>query len=287
MDGNWKWWGLGVDPVLECARLGYPPPDIGEIEGNLRKAIQLMREQVSGRFCFGALTSTYCRDLFYSEPILSLYRRLIENGGEIAVHPHEELVGTAPLVHAKGHMEAIILQKRDELAAAGIQGTAFTMGLGAFDDCIPSILENAGIYVDLSASPGIDRWYWHAHWRNTSYSAYYLCPVHYTHVDCSHPKTKVLEIPWGNDGLGDNFSKNFLYVEAATLAENQRVWDAIVKRAETAGEPQFVYFKCHLSAMAEADHTQRLVNFLQYAQSHGGSAVAPSEAKKMYDRLRR
>jgi hypothetical protein len=180
-------------------------------------------------------------------------------------------------------MEAIVSRKRDELVSAGIQPSAFRMALGAFDDAIPSILEQEGIYVDLSASPGLDRWYWNAYWRDTPYSAYYLCPVHYKHADCSHPKTKVLEIPMGNDGLGDSFSENFLYNEAGTLAKNQRVWDAIVQRAEAAGRPQFVYMICHLSTMAHPDIAETLTNLLQYAQSRGGLAVTPSEARRVFD----
>lgn len=272
-----------MDPLNRC---GNPPADAEKLEADLRRAIPFMREQVNGKFNLVPHSSTYCRDLTYREPFLSLYRTVVGNGGEIGVHTHEELVGTAPLVHLKRHMEAIILQKRDELVAAGIQPTAFRMGMWAFDDCIPSILEKAGIDVDLSAVPGLERWYWHAYWRNAPYSAYYLCSQDYTHVDCSHPKSKVLEIPLGSDGLGDTTSKNFLYIDAAPLAEIQRVWDAIIKRAESAREPQFVHALCNLFCMGRDDLMERLASFLQYAQSHGGVVVTPSEAKRTFDMLR-
>jgi len=282
VDGDWEGWGP-VDPLMNY---GNPPADLNQIETNLRKLIPFMRDQVGGRVAFGAHTSTYCRDLFYREPILTLYRELTEGGGEIVLHPHEELVGTPPSVHAKGHIEAIINQKLNELGAAAIRPTAFRMALGAFDSCIPSILQSAGIHVDLTAAPGIDLWYLCAYWRDTPFSAYYLCPVDYTHIDCDHPRTEVLEIPWGNDGLGDSYLKNFLYIEAATLSENKRVWDVIVERAETLREPQFVYCLSHLSSMAYDDRTEKLVSFFLYAQSHGGLAVTPLEAKRAYDTLR-
>ena len=180
-------------------------------------------------------------------------------------------------------MQAIICQKRDELLAGGIRPTSFRMGLDAFDDCIPALLENAGIYVDLSAAPGVDRWYWRAGWRDTPLSAYYLCPVHYADVGCGHTKSQVLEIPWGNDGRGENFAENFLYNEASTLAVNERVWDEILRRADAVSAPQFVYSLLHLSTMSNTQEKQKFVKFLRYVQGHNGVVVTATEAKTAFD----
>ena len=281
VDGNWDGWGP-LDPMMDY---GNPPAPVEEIEDNLRNAIPFMKDATDGKFIFGAHTSTYCRDLFYREPVVGLYREVVAGGGEICLHPHEEAIKVAPLVDSPGHMTAVIGQKRDELRAAGIQPTCFRMGLGAFNDQIPSLLENAGIHIDLSAAPGLDRWYWRADWRNTSYSAYYLCPVHYNDTECLHARTDVLEIPWGNDGLGGSFSENFLYNEAASLATNQRVWDAILARADKSGTAQFVYFLLHLSTMSHINARKKAAKFLRYVRSHDGELVTCTEARLTFDEL--
>ena len=281
MDVAWEGFAP-LDPLSGCSN---PPPPLDKLESYLRRAILFAREELGGKFSVGPHSGTYCRELLYREPFVSLYREFVEDGAEIVVHLHEELVAHVPLVHAKEHMEAMILRRRDDLVAAGIQPTAFRTGYWAFDDCIPSILERAGFDVDLSGGPGLDLWYFQARWANAPYTAFYLDREDYTQADRPRSKSNVLEIPMGTDGIGNDLMKNYLYVEALTLAELKQIWDAIVRRAETAGEPQFVYFLCHSWGMDHPDVLEKLSGFVRYALSHAGVAVTPSEAKETYDGL--
>ena len=86
LDGDW----LGYGPLDADINYGLLPPDENEILGNLETAVPFMAECVGGKFVFGAHTGTYCREAFYSERALAFYRQFAANGGEIAVHPHEE-----------------------------------------------------------------------------------------------------------------------------------------------------------------------------------------------------
>jgi hypothetical protein len=92
----------------------------------------------------------------------------------------------------------------------------------------------------------------------------------------------VLEIPLGADGLG-SANTNYLCTEESDDENLRRVWDAIVRRAESEGKPQFVHMLYHSSSMGIPKFVDRFRRFIDYAAKHEGAFVTPSEAKRLYD----
>lgn len=278
MDGNWK----SYDP-LSPPHFSLTLPDAGEIEANFRKALQVMRTSIDGKFVIGAHYGVYCRDVFYQEPLMSLWHQHIANGGEIALHPHEEIVAKRTFFQEKRHMEFVINSAYEILSEAGIRPTAFRGGYNAYSNHITPILESIGVGVDLSALPGLTKPEWDVYWANANTSAYYLCSKDFQHSDCQHPRSKVLEIPMATDGAGADLKMNYLYNEASTLENLCRVWNTVREASTPPGKPTIVHFLCHLHAMGDQGLRDRCVRFLEFASDNGASVVTPSQAKEIYD----
>ncbi len=280
MDGNW----VGYDPLT--AEVGYllEPVVADQVLGNLETALDVMGRSVGGRFVFGVHTGVYCRELFFRDAALVRYHRLVAGQGELALHPHEEVVARGPLVTAEHHMRKIVVDKTHELRKAGLEPTAYRGGYYAYSALLTPILEELGILVDLSAAPGLEVSAWNAAWDQAPPSGYYLCSRDPAHAGCRDAPSRVFEVPKGWDGRGTDLARNYLYNERTSLDDMKRVWEAILARAEADG-PQFVYFLCHLHAMGDDQLRARCAGFLEHAVRHGGRAVTPSVAKSAYDGL--
>ena len=281
MDGAWA----GFDPLSPEVGYSAPPFSLTEVTENMKAALQLMGELAGGRFVFGAHTGVYCREPFYEEPLLGHYRELVEHGAEIAVYPHEEIVGEGTIVTSTRHMRKIITEKTQQLRDAGIEPTSYRGGYCAYDPALTAILEEVGIDVDLSAAPGQVNPQWSEEWADALPSAYYLCAEDPYHGACGHRKSGVLEIPMGWDGDGTSWAANYLN-EDSTLDSMKRTWERILARAEESGEQQIVYFMTHLFAVADATLLSRCRGILEHAAANGGRIVAPSEAKAAFDAQR-
>jgi hypothetical protein len=272
MDGNWT----GYGPLSPGMDYSISWPDLKEIERNAIRAIDFMKESVEGKFVIGLHTSPYCRNLFYQEPLLSIWKNLVMQGGELAIHPHEEIYKSGTLVHEKNHMQFVIHSKFEQLGRVGLTPTSFRTGYNAYDNSITNILEELGINVDLSCVPGLENPLWRAFWKTAPFSAYKFCSIDYSHVKCEHPPSNVLEIPRGCDGLPTNTSPNTLFNERKSLNQLEGIWNTIEKRSRS--EPQFVHFLCHLHAMNDQELSDRCKAFLDYAQKKSATIVTPSIA---------
>lgn len=280
VDGAWT----GYDPLSPEANFSAPRAPLATIENNFRTVCELMGELVEGRFVFAAHTGTYCRDLFYREPMLSGYRQMLAHGGELALHPHEEVVGEGTLVTSAAHMRKVITDKAAELREAGLTATAYRGGYGAYSKFVTPVLEEEGIFVELSAAPGRENQLWSSCWREAAPSAYYLCSDDPFHRDCNDERSPVLEIPMGWDGRGTELDRNYLWNEMASLESMKQTWSAVLERADASGEPQIIHFLSHLFAMEDTELRERCSDFLRFALANGAEAVTPSGAKAVYDR---
>jgi len=277
LDGDWLGYGP-LDPELDY---GVLPPNGREIQDNMAVAVDFWREATGGKVVFGAHTGTYCREAFYCEPMYALYRALAANGGEIAVHPHEERVKTGHAIEDLDHMRFVISWKRRLLAEAGITPTTLRIPYNAFVPGLTRIAEENGLLVDLSSAPGFAKELWRSDWRGAPASAHLL---DYEDHRNGHPaagrRSRVLEVPMAWDGRGTG-SQNYLFNENVPLDGLCAVWDSVVDRADREG-PQMVYLLSHLHSMADPELKERCARFLDYAQAHRGVAVAPSEAYRIH-----
>lgn len=278
MDGNWR----SYDP-LNGPEYSLSRPDVDEIVTNLQMAMDVMKSTVDGKFVIGAHNGVYCRDIFYQEPLIGLWKKHIAQGGEVALHPHEEIVGKGTIFQEKKHMEYVVLSAYQTLLNAGIQPTAFRGGYNAYSNHVTPILERIGVGVDLSALPGYQKPEWDAFWTEAPTSAYYLCSQDYQHGICDHPRSHVLEIPMGTDAKGNNLKRNYLYNEATELDNLCEVWQSIQEEVTNEGDHLLIHFLCHLHAMGDNALRERCIQFLKFAQYNAATIVTPSEAKEIFD----
>ena len=107
----------------------------------------------------------------------------------------------------------------------------------------------------------------------------------YRRATLSPGRKAVFEIPLGWDGQGTDLTENYLFHERSTLKKMSRIWNAIVKRGEQTGSPQFVGFLCHTFSMGNARLRTQCENILSYMQEHSGIPVSASEGKRLYHEL--
>lgn len=285
LDINFGHWG----PLSPEENYESTPPtntELPRVAERLEGALELMRSMMGGKYVIAAHSSVYERTAFYREPFLSLYKRALKDGAEIAIHTHEEVAGMGTLINQRIHMREILVSLNRMLLDAGIRATAFHAGYSSYASYLTPLLEELGLLVELTGAPETDVYHWGAHWKGIPTSPFYLCPVDYTHVECEHQKSKVLEIPVGTDGKGGIWEKNHLIIEVSENdATLKGIWDAILERGKSSGVPQMIHCKWHLNSMRDRDMGDRVKMFLEYALSNSGLPVTASEAKAKHDAM--
>lgn len=280
MDGAW----VDYDPLSPEVDYAAVPFNEAEVVSNLKDAIPTMKDLIDAKFVFGVHTGVYCRNGFHSEELLELYRQLIAAGGEVALHPHEELVKESTLVAHEAHMEKVITDQVTVLREAGIPVATYRGGYGAFSDQVRRILEGLDILSDLSATPGKTMAHWDAHWEKAPTSAFYLQEGDPFVTSPDGKDSSLLEIPLGWDGAGTRLDANYLN-EESSIEDMKNTYQQIADRAEESGKPQIVHFMCHLFAMADRDMRARCLGILEHVQDSGGVILTPSEAVEVYRTL--
>jgi hypothetical protein len=275
LDGDW----LGYGPLDPVMNFGLLPANRKEIHANLLTAVSFWRERTGGKMVFGAHSGTYCRDLFYEDDTIALYRDLVVEGGEFAVHPHEERVNAGHIIGDLDHMRYIITWKRQQLVDAGITPTALRLPYNGYVPGLTKIAQDNGLLVDLSAATNFVNPYWSSDWQGAPASAWRLDHSDHRNAE-GDKKSPVLEIPIGWDGVEPK-SGHYLFNEQVPLERLLAIWDAIAERGRREG-PQMVYILSHLHAMAKPDLSDRLTRLIEHAHANGGIAVAPSEAYRVH-----
>lgn len=278
LDGDW----LGYGPLDPQTNFGLLPPDAKQIHANLRASVGFWKSLTGGKVVFGAHSGTYCRELFYEPMAIEIYHELIANGGEIAVHPHEERVNGGHIIEHLDHMRYIISWKRRQLLDSGITPTAFRLPYNGYVSGITEILEGNELLVDLSGAPEFVNEYWRSNWEGAPASAWFL--GYDDHADPAPKRaSRVLEVPLGWDGVAPK-AGHYLFCEQTELDRLKQIWDAIVQRSEREG-PQMVYFLCHLHAMPDPELSARIRGLVDHAEKSGALAITPSEAYAMQSEL--
>jgi len=266
----------------------YPPgvsgasPDYAALRKQLDTALTVVAEHVAGHAVFTVHTSPLFRNQMFESPYISHWTRVLESGGELALHPHEDRPDGTTYFDDAVHLAHAVMSCVKAAADAGLPLAAFRTGFFAFNDSLPRTLERSGITVDLSPAPGINVPERGACWPEGFRSATYLCPGRYTDLSCNHGKSRVISIPIGWDGTGRDLGKNYLFSERSTPDNLKRVWDALCERSHVEGSPQLVNFLCHGSGLMDAKYRTQAIDFFHYAQAHGGQVALPSEAHEIY-----
>ncbi len=253
---------------------------------------------VDGKGTICVQTSPMYRDRFFAGPFMDFWRAWMADGGDLTLHPEEDLYSTPETRLASGsyysdigHMGPIIRSKAAFMADAGLPFAAYKGGYQGVTLDIIKVLAKVGIPIDVTCAPGIDWPEKLAAWGDAPTSAYYMSPNDRARAAEHRGESPVFEIPFGWDGQASDttrrlLNEHYLVNEFSNYEALCRVWDAIVERGAHSGASQIVGLLCHTYAMQSAKLSGQCRKILTYMREHGGIPVTATEAKAVYDAQR-
>ena len=253
--------------------------------------LNLLKKQIEGKGTVCVHTSPRYRERFFDAPFLEFWEAWVQNGGELILHPEEDVYFTPDskqdndsYYNDSQHMEQLIRSKAEEMENKKLSFAAFRGALFGLTNDMVSALKKAKLTIDLSGAPGCVLPERAADWSSAPVSGYYMSEDSYLRASNQPGKDTVFEIPLGWDGQGAEFSRNYLFHERSTLKKLCNVWDAIVERSKQNKYPQFVNFLCHTYSMKNTRLRTQCEGILNYMKQHHGQPVTATEAKEMYNR---
>jgi hypothetical protein len=252
--------------------------------------LDIIKNLCHGKGVISVHTSPRYRIRFLKSPFIEFWRQWTGEGGDLMLHPEEDLYSTRETRLEIGtyynfpeHMEKIISDTVDFMKGNQLVFAAFRGAFFGFTHHILNILKKVELSIDLSCAPGIEWPEKSAGWSNAPVSGYYMSEKSYCKPVQRTEKGTIFEIPLGWDGRGNEISHNYLFNERSTYKRMCKVWDTIVDRSIDLCSPQFVHFLFHTYAMSNKNYRHRCKRFIEYMQTHGGIPVTPSEAKNLFD----
>ncbi|MBW7922377.1 MAG: hypothetical protein H3C51_09790 [Rubellimicrobium sp.] len=271
------------------------PPDNPAVLAKYRVMEAIVAEHADGKGAFGVQTSPMYRHRFFDEPFAAFWHDWVQGGGELTLHPEEDLYcapddrlpdGTHYADAAR--MQQVIADGVATLARIGLTFSAYKNGYQAQTPAILRHLHDAGIGIEMSCAPGI---HWPeklADWRNAPLSAFMHSPARMGEIAQPGDPQQLFEIPVGWSGLPSAtperlLNTQYLVNEFSNSAAIATVWDMIARRAQEEGRDQIVSFLCHTYTMADSRYADRLRRALDYMTAHGGQPVTPGEARLHFE----
>ena len=282
VDTSWK----ALGPLNPRKNYSCPPPPLELCEKEANGVVDLHKSLYDGRIAIAVYTGTYCRDEWTNEKFLPIWKRAIDNGGDILIHTHEEIARTGTRNSEKEHMYEVIRRQYKRLTEAGIKPAGFRGGLFGYANFLTPLMEELELNYEFSAAPEINKPDREAVWTGVPDTAFMLCRDDKLNLDPDCKKSTVLEIPLGWDGIGTE-NDNYLYVDydLSSLDNAKRIWDKVLERYIKEGKPQIIHTLFHTFSMSDTDMISRYVRFAEYMKETGGVAVTPKEAKEKFEVL--
>lgn len=257
---------------------------------------QIIDQHVGGAAAYCVLTGPVCRSRFFEAPFLDVWQGVKEGGGDLVLHPEEDLYGPPPGKQGDrssyeniAHMEPIILGKAADMRARGLAFAAYRGGYHGFTPAIGRVVRKAGILIDLSCAPRIVWPEKAAAWADAPLSAYYMSPETCDQRAAPDHANALFEIPFAWDGIVPGTSRrfvigeNYIINEFSNFLAMAKVWDAIIARRDKTNRSQIVSMVCHTFSMGQENFERQLADILSYVVTHGGHPVTPTQAKQIYD----
>ena len=268
----------------------FPDTRDGLLMNKYEIALKLMGKMVGGKAAVCIHTSPRYRDRFFRAPFLEFWREWRDRGGDLLLHPEEDLYSVdtepgpaGPRYFDRSYMEDLVLAKKHQLKQADLAFSGFRGGFFGMTDSLADLLQKADILADLSAAPGIVRSERAADWRDAPASAYFMAPDSYRCAAKDPASKRLFEIPLGWDGTGNDLGCNYLFHERSTLRRLSRVWDRIAERSARGKSIEMVHLLCHSYSMRNQRLVLQLEKVLAYLQERGGVPLTISEARSVYE----
>lgn len=259
------------------------PPKVAQSVGETRQLIREMRDLTGGKLILTPHSGTYCRTGYYEGEMLEVYREAVAGGGEIAVHLHEEIKGQGTRYDEYDHMQAMFIDCKQRLEAAGIKPVAYRGGHYAYHPFMNRLLPENDVFIDCSCAPGLNEPSREAIWTYAALSANYL-PENPRLPAAGQQRSSVFEIPIGCDGMGAAY-RNLLHVEQSDMQNLSRIWDVLLARADQQRTPQIIHSLFHTGSVGKSEWIERYREFLEMVPRRGGEFVTTQEAKQIFEEL--
>jgi len=256
----------------------------------------ILREYANAKSIACVHTSPMYRERFFENKFMDIWKNWVQEGGELILHPEEDLYGTPETKQAgtslylkNEHMESVIVKSTEIMKKAGLPLGIYKGGYQTITHGIVQILKKVEIGIDVTCAPNIVWPIKNAYWENAPVSAYYMSEDSETIPSDPVDKNQIFEIPFGWDGIDSETTHNhllnehYLVNEFSTHEAMCKVWDVIVERAAQTGNDQYVGMLCHTYSMMEKKYPERLKKTLAYMCDHNGTPSTASEIKRLYD----
>ncbi len=257
--------------------------DEKEVIRDIEITLELSDRALGGKLSWAPHSSPAHRYFLYSDPFFDYWREVERQGGEISVHPHEDIPGERSRIRETGHMRIVIEDLLNVLTQAGCAPKSFRPGYFGRNDELAGVLEELDLLVDYSAAPGRHDDFVGCDWRGAPLSGGFLS--HGSAAEFGSPgkdRSKVFEIPLAWDGKGDKFEENYLFNELSTLEKLKTVFSTLQQRTRSEGAPQFVHFLFHSSAMTKSLFREQVADLAGHILENEGKLVTGAEARKIY-----
>lgn len=284
IDCNW----YGFSPLKSSsvfANVGHSvgTPVVSEVSQNIETALELVSRALGGKCNWSILSHPDYRRFLYEQPFLDYWKEALHRGGELSLHPHEDIPGVRSRIKETEYMRTVLEDLQETMNRVNLSPNSFRSGYFGRNDELTEVLLDLGLTVDYSAAPGYQEPSVDSDWREAPSNGGFLQLGNAaSYGPRNATSTSVFMIPLGWDGKGGSFSKNYLFNEAADLETLKKVWLAIRDRLEIETRPLFVQYLFHLSAMVEPRFIQRVEDFANYLQANGGIFINGSEAARKY-----
>ena len=278
IDVNW----LVYAPFDPARDYRIDPPDVAKSIGETRSLCRQMGGATGGKYILAPHSGTYCRTGYYEGEMFEVYADAVADGGELCVHPHEEIKGEGTRYGEPDHIATVFLDCKKRLEAAHISPVAYRGGHYAYAPFMNRLLEESGIFIDCSCAPGMNYPDRQAVWTEAVLSGYYL-PEDPRSPRAGQTPSNVFEIPIGSDGEGAAYA-NILHVEQSDLDNLKRIWEVIRGRARRSGRPQIVHSLFHTGSVGQPELVEHFHRFLEFVPENGGTFATTVEAKACHDR---
>jgi len=148
VDGDWKeYFNIGLSEEGRA-------PQVEVMQRLIKQEIEVAGRNLEGRFIHFIHSSPRAGNFFLKEPFIKLWRQIIESGGDIGVHCHEDDPYKAYYFQDSARMKEAISGQVRQLRKLGLGILAYRAGFLAFCSSLIPILEENDLDFDFSCEPG-------------------------------------------------------------------------------------------------------------------------------------
>jgi len=256
IDGDWKDYFNRTLPEEERA------PKKEFMQTLIRREIEVANRNLEGRFIHFIHASPRAGDFFLQNSFIKLWREIIENGGDIGIHCHQEDPYIDYYFQDALKMEHAIKNQVDTLRESGLKVEAYRGGFLAFSRELIPILEKNNLRFDFSCEPG--RYLIHneklvSDWRGSPTFFYRMNYADHRREGDSN----IFEIPIGSLG------EKFLYFERSGLAELEEVASGLKKMLARDSRDIIVSVLTHSYEYASLDEVKVIEEKISLLKKYG------------------